>query len=256
GETVLVLRHAARAIELAGASSDRLEAGLLQYLAEAKSNDPAVGDGANLYRERVKTRLPAPERAGAGHAAARLVASQTKVELAGYEMQDTEGGVEVTDRRTGRCYQVSISVIRPARGRIEVTLGGSGPPAGPPARRPAALSLEHLPERHQHVVRRELVRTITQTWFSKRDLDSLASGARDLRGLAQLALADAVGELTGNTSKDSIERVSDLIDLVDLLGLVVSFEAQTRFYRARASLSGSDAARLAPLAERLGFVTP
>jgi hypothetical protein len=55
-ESVIVLRSAARAIELAGPAPEqaRLEAGLLERLASAPSNDPAVGSGRELYLQRVK----------------------------------------------------------------------------------------------------------------------------------------------------------------------------------------------------------
>jgi alpha-amylase/alpha-mannosidase (GH57 family) len=54
-ESVIVLRSAARAIELVGPSeAPRLEAGLLERLALAPSNDPAVGTGRELYLQRVK----------------------------------------------------------------------------------------------------------------------------------------------------------------------------------------------------------
>ncbi len=52
-ESLIVLRSAARAIELAGAEAARLEAGLLERLASATSNDPAVGSGRELYLDRV-----------------------------------------------------------------------------------------------------------------------------------------------------------------------------------------------------------
>jgi len=53
-ESVIVLRSAARAIELAGPIGAPLEAGLLERLAEAPSNDPAVVSGRELYLQRVK----------------------------------------------------------------------------------------------------------------------------------------------------------------------------------------------------------
>ena len=55
-ESVIVLRSAARAIELAGppAEQARLEAGLLERLAQAPSNDSGVGSGRELYLQRVK----------------------------------------------------------------------------------------------------------------------------------------------------------------------------------------------------------
>ena len=53
-ESLIVLRSAARAIELAGTDAARLEAGLLERLALAPSNDPAVGTGRELYVQGVK----------------------------------------------------------------------------------------------------------------------------------------------------------------------------------------------------------
>src|SRR5437867_1185926 len=53
-ESLIVLRSAARAIELTGTDAARLEAGLLERLALAPSNDPAVGTGRELYVKGVK----------------------------------------------------------------------------------------------------------------------------------------------------------------------------------------------------------
>src|SRR5947208_3240412 len=53
-ESLIVLRSAARAIELAGTDAARLEAGLLERLALAPSNDPAVGTGRELYVKGIK----------------------------------------------------------------------------------------------------------------------------------------------------------------------------------------------------------
>ena len=46
----IVLRYAARAIALSGAEGPRLEAGFLERLAPAMSNDPALGSGPDVYR--------------------------------------------------------------------------------------------------------------------------------------------------------------------------------------------------------------
>jgi alpha-amylase/alpha-mannosidase (GH57 family) len=60
-ESVIVLRSAARAVELAGADGQRLEAGLLERLGSAPSNDPSVGSGRELYLTRVRrSAAPSP----------------------------------------------------------------------------------------------------------------------------------------------------------------------------------------------------
>jgi alpha-amylase/alpha-mannosidase (GH57 family) len=57
-ETIQILRYAARAIELAGADVPRLEAGVLERLARAQSNDPDEGTGRDVYLNHVKRRVP------------------------------------------------------------------------------------------------------------------------------------------------------------------------------------------------------
>jgi len=52
-EAIQILRYAARAIELAGPESPALEAGLLEQLAKAHSNDPPEGSGRDVYLNRV-----------------------------------------------------------------------------------------------------------------------------------------------------------------------------------------------------------
>jgi alpha-amylase/alpha-mannosidase (GH57 family) len=54
-----VLRYAARAIALADEEAPRLEAGLLERLAGAVSNDRKVGTAANFYMKKIKPERPA-----------------------------------------------------------------------------------------------------------------------------------------------------------------------------------------------------
>lgn len=46
-----VLRYAAHAITLAGSESGRLEAGFIEKLGDARSNDPAAGSAADVFRQ-------------------------------------------------------------------------------------------------------------------------------------------------------------------------------------------------------------
>jgi hypothetical protein len=52
-ETIQVLKYAAFAIELSGEPS-RLESGLLQFIGDVKSNDPAEGTGRDIWFTKVK----------------------------------------------------------------------------------------------------------------------------------------------------------------------------------------------------------
>lgn len=69
-EAVQILKYAARAIELAGKDAPRLEAGLLERLARAESNERGAGSGRDVYLNRAQRRVPAvatsPQGSGAG----------------------------------------------------------------------------------------------------------------------------------------------------------------------------------------------
>jgi alpha-amylase/alpha-mannosidase (GH57 family) len=53
-----VLRYAAHAISLAGAESARLEAGFIEKLGDAHSNDPAAGTAADMFRDAAQPTAP------------------------------------------------------------------------------------------------------------------------------------------------------------------------------------------------------
>ncbi len=62
-ETVLILEHAARAIQLAEEFSDQdIENRFLQSLSQARSNLPEMGDGLQIYRSLVKPKRITPEQ--------------------------------------------------------------------------------------------------------------------------------------------------------------------------------------------------
>jgi hypothetical protein len=56
-ETIQVLKYAAFAMELSGEAT-RLERGLLEYIGDVKSNDPAEGTGRDIWRKKVMTAIP------------------------------------------------------------------------------------------------------------------------------------------------------------------------------------------------------
>jgi len=62
-ETILILQHAARAIQLAEELTGReIEKKFLQHLSEAKSNLPEMGRGDQVYQRLVKPKQVTPER--------------------------------------------------------------------------------------------------------------------------------------------------------------------------------------------------
>lgn len=78
-ETVLILQHAARAIEIAERFSDeKIEEKFLQLLAQAKSNRPEMGDGLQIYQRLVKTKQIRTEQVVHHYALSSLLDGEIK----------------------------------------------------------------------------------------------------------------------------------------------------------------------------------
>jgi alpha-amylase/alpha-mannosidase (GH57 family) len=246
-ESLQVLRYAARAIELAGADAARLEAGLLERLARAESNDASQGTGRDLYLARVKPPTAAPVRVAAGHAALHDVAPRAAVGLAGYAVRLEGDRVTVTDSRTARSSVFHVSVERREAAQITVGVAGS---AGEAWR----LSLADLGERHREAVKAELRRTIAERRLAPHEVAAAVEGGETFAHIVGDALAGAVAALGFDASEEARARVRDLAALLDLVGFTVPFDVQTTFYRIRAAASPERSAALAPLSERLGFL--
>ena len=231
-EALQVLRYAARAIELAGPGGERLEAGLLERLAQATSNDPAAGSGRELYLNAVKPRVAAPLRVAAGFAALRHLAPGTTLATGAYDAQGVGDRVLLMDRRTGREYGFNVVV----EGTNAATLTVDG----------VRLGLRDLPERPRLAIVAALRRQIIDRRFTAAEQTELAGGAADLPHVAARALSRAVATLEHDQSAGAVATVRDLTDLFDLQGLHIPFDVQTEFHKIRA---------VAPpeLAWRLGF---
>jgi alpha-amylase/alpha-mannosidase (GH57 family) len=73
-ESTIILRYAARAMQLAGATgAPDLESGLLHKLAQAPSNLPEYGDGASVFTMKVKPEVVSFDRVVANYAIRTLV---------------------------------------------------------------------------------------------------------------------------------------------------------------------------------------
>ena len=113
-EPLLVLRHAARAIDLAERLGRSLEAGFLDRLAPARSNQWISGNGADLYRARVRAEAPSSARVGATAGLLRLLGHTA--EVPGYVIQlpepsgtdRLEADVPVAEASTGLKEHVRV----------------------------------------------------------------------------------------------------------------------------------------------------
>jgi len=240
-EAVQVLRYAARAIELAGPEATRLEAGLLERLAGAVSNNRASGTGRTVYLDAVKPRTPAPLRVAAGDAALRFVRSDAAAATPrSYAVRHHGDRVHVTHSRTGResSFEVSIERQGAARLRIDVTV-----PDAPGATR---LTIPDLPERQRVAVVAALRWEIIERCFTADERAELATGGADLTHVAARALLRAVAALEHDQSPDAVGTVTDLADLLHIQGMHIPFDVQTEAYRVRGSAP-------AEVTWRLGF---
>jgi alpha-amylase/alpha-mannosidase (GH57 family) len=113
-EPVLILRHAARAIELAGIFGARLEDGFVAQLAAARSNRPGGGDGAALYRRAARADAATPPRVAATVALVQALGADAA--LPGWDVALAGGAARVVERATGAETAVSLEEAPPVAG--------------------------------------------------------------------------------------------------------------------------------------------
>jgi alpha-amylase/alpha-mannosidase (GH57 family) len=239
-EALQVLRYAARAIELAGPSAARLEAGLLERLAQAESNDPVARSGRELYLSVVKPRVPAPLRVAAGCAAVRQLAPDAAPVPGAYETQVAGDRVLLTHGRTEREYGFHVSVDGAGAGRLAIAVTSLDDLGS------VQLGLSDLPERPRLAIVAALRRQFVERCFTAAEKTDVATGAADLPHVTARALLRAVSALEHDQSARAVAAVKELAELLDLQGLHIPFDVQTEFHRIRAQAPPD-------IAWRLGF---
>jgi alpha-amylase/alpha-mannosidase (GH57 family) len=245
-EAVQILRYAARALELTGDAA-ALEAGLLERLARAESNDAGAGSGRDVYLRRVKPGIPVGARVAAGHAAARDLAPEAEPCGGCHVAQDLANGILVTHCRTGREELFQVAVERIGGARLEIRVASANGEAV------ARLGLHDLPDRYRRPIIAALRAELVERALAPDERALLAAGDEDLLHVATRALLRATAALEQDRAPRAMAAVSDLADLLDLLGGHIPFDVQTTFYRIRAALPAERVADLAPVAARLGF---
>lgn len=243
-ETQQCLRYAVRAIELAGESRELLAEGLTRRLEQARSNDPAIGSGADLLAARVVPTVPAAARIAAAHVATLLFPWWVAEESGGpWEVaEEGDDALRVTDQRTGTTTIVQGSVGRDANGRLqfEVQLDGD---------ERHLLGLADLPESTRAGIHAALVTVLFPT--------DLAQGLQALGVAGREALAVRLLELLpdGAATADEVDlpMLHGALDLLELEGAELPFDAQTRFWELWTGANPVLREALAPLAIRFGF---
>ncbi|HLK10337.1 MAG TPA: DUF3536 domain-containing protein [Candidatus Binatia bacterium] len=122
-EPLLVLRHAARAIDLAQALGRRLEEGFVGRLEPARSNLPGQGSGADVYRRRARGRAMPARVAASG---AILAALGRSARVPGYALELPDDLAADGQRREARVTELATGASTAVV--IAVDAGTDGPP--------------------------------------------------------------------------------------------------------------------------------
>ena len=259
-EPIEVLRYAARAIELAGPDGAALEARFLARLADAKSSDPGLGTGRDVYLTMARPALGQFARLAGSVAAARAVAADdpaATVTSAALRVEPSNGTVTVHQYRTGARDTFPVSVDGAPDAETESAAVAVRAPVSVTARVAVAPPLELTPpemtERQRRVVERGVRRRLIAVAFGDGAVASSEMGAPDK---LDAAVVEAVTALGRSRSEGLTSRLVALLDLLELDGRHVPFDAQTRFYDAFLATDTSPAMAdpvLAAIAQRLGF---
>jgi hypothetical protein len=249
-EPLQAMRYGAHAIEMAGPMAGRLENGFAQRLAQAVSNDPAVGDGRKIFLEQARPKVPPPARVAASFAALRRhVSGPDAARLYCYDLSGGGGDrIQVTHRRSGRAAAYDVGVQPLGGWRFTVSIA----PAGTAQGALAHLTLADLTERERAAVTAALIAEIMERTLTPEESGALCHGRASLDDVAERGLVWRL-EMLPRDPEDSVRSALDLLDLLELRGRAIPFDAQTAFFRARAAMGPAAAGRLALIAERLGF---
>jgi hypothetical protein len=248
-----ILKYAARAVMLAsGETGSRAEAALLATLGKARSNDPRLGTGREVYVATTRPMLGASERIAAAAAAAQHAGFTPPDPWCGTTSVDVSGErVSVRECRTGRHRMFSTALVRSSASDVVVDVaemvadGARG--------EVKRVSLAEFPERARLALRSVLRRQLLPRTLTSDELDRLATGDVHLRGLVAVALTREIGRLANADGERAIGTIGDLLDLLEQAEAKVPFDAQTVFWNVWQSAPPEKRFRLAPLRWRLGF---
>lgn len=248
-ETLQVLKYAARAVELVGSSGVELERGLVERLRAARSNEPPLGTGADLYRRQVKPHWHGPDRVAAGFAAVTTLEPERARHVVGAYLVGTNsaGALEVQHRRTGHVFRYHATVHRLPGFRLEVDL------IPLPSGQAQTLSLEAFPERERALVQETLRREALREVLPAESLVRLAHGSTTYPKALADALLRLLPETPGAPGELDVPRIDRVLDLLTLEAQHIPFDAQTRLYRLYERGDGELRRLIRPLLSRFGF---
>lgn len=244
-----VLRYAARAIGLAGSEGAMLERALLDELAKARSNENVIGTGRDVYLTHARQRVPADARVAAAELAARHVRVHHPMTYASAIVSIDGERATVLERRTGRArhFDVRLTSSAPADLTVEVQDADTRGAA-------RVLHLGDFPEAARMEIRSILRRALLPKYLTPAELDHLAAGDVQLRGIVAVALTRAIRNLELELDTEAVARAAGLVDLFEQIELKIPFDTQTAFWQVWNAASPERRLAMAGLRWRLGFV--
>jgi hypothetical protein len=247
-ETVVCLRYAARALELAGVGAADLEAGLRDRLAMAQSNDPALGNGRDVY-DRAQPTHSGEVRAAAGYAALLAVAPERVRPTIGAFLvgPGDDGAILVRHRRTGRSWSVTARAERIHSTMLRVAVRVEGDETD------HVVAESALPEQERELIQLAFRRELRLGVLSPEEDRRIADGVLPFHRAIGLALVTQLPEDPAAPEGIDLDRIVRTLDLLALEEQAIPFDAQTRFYRLVTQGSREVRSMLAPLAGRFGF---
>lgn len=244
-----VLRYAARAMQLAQ-DDGTLRAGLLSRLALARSNDPAEGTAADVFRRHAAPTQPVELRVAAGWAASRALETEVAADAAPcFDVHEDGDRLVLTHRRTGAASGMECTVRRNRAGGVIVEVCRDGEPGS------QVLTPADFTEGHAAAVSRALASDEIHDLLNADLRADLLHGTR-LDAVAAIALVQAVRMLRFVVDPEECEelvgRTTRLLRLVEHAGGGVPYDALVAFVAARDAMPALLRPQLAPLADRLG----
>jgi hypothetical protein len=256
-EPIEVLRYAARAIELAGPDGEKLEEAFVARLADARSNDPGIGTGRDVYLRMAKPTISQLARLAGSVAAASSVAAddaRTRGTSRALDVRLDDGSVTIHQHRTGEqeTYAVVVHGVPSSNGDGSNGNGAWSPSmiAARISSPPIDLGLSDMTERQRMVVEDGVRHRLVAAAFGD------TAPYLDVRNTAEVvsnALVAAITTLGHERSDALTRRINALLDLMEIERLNIPFDAQTRFHDAFLSDSRPLDDELAGIAFRLGF---
>jgi hypothetical protein len=260
-EPIEVLRYAARAIELAGPAGVPLEEAFVARLADARSNDPSIGTGRDVYLKIAKPTLDPFARLAASVAMARTIDGddpRAREASRALDIRAIDGSVTIHQHRSGEQKTYAVTVSGLPNGTV-ATANGNAEEWSPSLISaqlndpPVDVALAEMTERQRAVVDHAIRRRLIVTAFGD---DAPLLEPRKTAELLSSAVVDAVAKL-GHDRSRTLTSLNALLALLEIERLHVPFDAQTRFYDAfladgRPQLDNE----LTALATRLGFAKP